>query len=39
MSSEVSITDSKVKRTLGIISGVLFGLFLVMIFLARSIVY
>jgi hypothetical protein len=39
MSSEENIEDSKVLRSLMLLSGTLFGFFLVMIFLARSIVY
>ena len=39
MSSEENIQDSKVLRSLMLLSGTLFGFFLVMIFLARSIVY
>lgn len=37
--SDGNISDSTVLRTLAILSGTLFGLFLVMIFLARTIVY
>ncbi len=39
MSSEANIEDSKVLRTLMLITGSLFGFFLLMIILARSIVY
>jgi len=39
MSSEENIQDAAVLRTLMILSGTLFGFFLAMIFLARSIVY
>jgi len=39
MSSEENIEDAKVLRSLMLLSGTLFGFFLVMIFLARSIVY
>ncbi len=39
MSSEANIEDSKVLRTLMLITGSLFGFFLLMIVLARSIVY
>lgn len=39
MSSEENIEDAKVLRTLMLLSGSLFGFFLIMIFLARSIVY
>lgn len=39
MSSEENIQDAKVLRSLMLLSGTLFGFFLVMIFLARSIVY
>jgi len=37
--SDGNISDTKVLRTLAILSGTLFGLFLIMIFLARTIVY
>lgn len=39
MSSEENIQDAAVLRTLMILSGTLFGFFVAMIFLARSIVY
>ena len=39
MSSEDNIQDAAVLRTLMILSGTLFGFFVAMIFLARSIVY
>jgi len=39
MSSEENIQDAKVLRTLMILSGTLFGFFIAMIFLARTIVY
>jgi hypothetical protein len=39
MSSEANIEDAKVLRTLMLITGSLFGFFLLMIVLARSIVY
>jgi hypothetical protein len=39
MSSEENIEDAKVLRSLMLLSGTLFGFFLIMIFLARSIVY
>ncbi|GMR16441.1 MAG: hypothetical protein BMS9Abin31_0776 [Gammaproteobacteria bacterium] len=39
MSSEENIEDAKVLRTLMLLSGTLFGFFIVMIFLARTIVY
>ena len=39
MSSDANIEDAKVLRTLMILSGSLFGFFIIMIFLARSIVY
>jgi len=39
MSSQEDIQDSAVLRTLMVLTGTLFGFFLAMIFLARSIVY
>ena len=39
MSSEENIQDSEVLRILMILSGSLFGFFILMIFLARAIVY
>lgn len=39
MSSEENIQDSQVLRTLVMLTGSLFGFFLLMIFLARTIVY
>lgn len=39
MSSDADIQDSKVLRTMMVLTGSLFGFFLVMIFLARSIAY
>ena len=39
MSSDAKVEDAKVLRTLMFLSGSLFGFFIVMIFLARSIVY
>ncbi len=39
MSSDAKVEDAKVLRTLMLLSGSLFGFFIVMIFLARSIVY
>jgi hypothetical protein len=39
MSSEENIEDSKVLRTLIMLTGSLFGFFLLMIVLARSIAY
>lgn len=39
MSSEENIEDAKVLRTLMLVTGLLFGFFLLMIVLARSIVY
>jgi len=39
MSSEENIQDSQVLRMLMILTGTLFGFFLLMIFLARAIVY
>lgn len=39
MSSQENIQDSKVLRTLMLLTGTLFGFFIAMIFLARSIVY
>lgn len=39
MSSEENITDSRVLRTITILMTSLFGFFLAMVFLARSIVY
>lgn len=39
MSSEENIQDSQVLRTLIVLTGSLFGFFLAMIFLARTIVY
>ena len=39
MSSEENIQDSTVLRTLMLLTGTLFGFFLAMIFLARTIVY
>lgn len=39
MSSEENIQDAAVLRTLMILSGTLFGFFVLMIFLARTIVY
>ena len=39
MSSEENIQDSQVLRTLLVLTGSLFGFFVLMIFLARSIVY
>lgn len=39
MSSEENIQDSQVLRTLIILSASLFGFFVLMIILARSIVY
>lgn len=39
MSSNEEIQDTTVLRTLIILTGSLFGFFLLMIFLARSIVY
>ena len=39
MSSEENMEDSAVLRTLMILSGTLFGFFVLMIILARTIVY
>ena len=39
MSSEENIQDSKVLRTLMLLTGTLFGFFVAMVFLARTIVY
>jgi len=39
MSSQEDIQDSAVLRTLMLLTGTLFGFFLAMIFLARSIVH
>jgi len=39
MSSEENVQDSQVLRTLMLLTGTLFGFFVAMIFLARSIVY
>ena len=39
MSSEVDVQDSQVYRSLTVLTTVLFGFFLGMIFLARTIVY
>ncbi len=39
MSSDANIQDSSVKRTLTMLMITLFGFFLAMIFLARTIVY
>jgi len=39
MSSEENIQDSQVLRMLMLLTGTLFGFFLLMIFLARAIVY
>lgn len=39
MSSEENIQDSTVLRTLMLLTGTLFGFFIAMVFLARSIVY
>lgn len=39
MSSEDQIADSIVLRNLWILTGALFGFFLVILFLARAIVY
>lgn len=39
MSSEENIEDSTVLRTLMLLTGTLFGFFILMIFLARTIVY
>jgi len=39
MSSDADVTDSSVLRTLTILMTTLFGFFLAMIFLARTIVY
>ena len=39
MSSEDTIDDKTVLRTLMLLTGTLFGFFVLMIFLARTIVY
>ena len=39
MSSEETIDDKTVLRTLMLLTGTLFGFFVLMIFLARTIVY
>lgn len=39
MSSEENVQDSQVLRTLMLLTGTLFGFFIAMIFLARTIVY
>lgn len=39
MSSEENIQDSEVLRNLMLLTGTLFGFFVLMIFLARTIVY
>lgn len=39
MSSDANIQDSQVLRTLTILMSTLFGFFVAMIFLARTIVY
>lgn len=39
MSSQEDVQDSTVLRTLMLLTGTLFGFFLAMIFLARTIVY
>jgi len=39
MSSEENIQDSQVVRMLMLLTGTLFGFFLLMIFLARTIAY
>lgn len=39
MSSDENMQDSEVLRMLMLVTGTLFGFFIVMIFLARSIVY
>lgn len=39
MSSQEDIQDSTVLRTLMVLTGSLFGFFILMIFLARAIVY
>lgn len=39
MSSEENIEDAKVLRTLILLTGTLFGFFVAMVFLARTIVY
>ena len=39
MSSEENIQDSQVLRTLMLLTGTLFGFFIAMVFLARTIVY
>jgi len=39
MSTEDKIQDSEVLRTLMVLTGVLFGFFVLMIILARSIAY
>lgn len=39
MSSEETIDDTTVLRTLMLLTGTLFGFFVLMIFLARTIVY
>jgi len=39
MSSEENIQDSQVVRMLMLLTGTLFGFFLLMIFLARAIAY
>ena len=39
MSSEENVQDSQVLRTLMLLTGTLFGFFVAMIFLARTIVY
>lgn len=39
MSSDTNIQDSTVLRTLAILTTTLFGFFLAMVFLARTIVY
>lgn len=39
MSSEENIQDSEVLRTLMLLTGTLFGFFIAMVFLARTIVY
>lgn len=39
MSSEENVKDSDVLRTISILMGTLFGFFLAMVILARTIVY
>ena len=39
MSTEENIEDSQVLRTLMLLTGTLFGFFILMVFLVRTIVY